>query len=794
MVTSGIAASDGRRRVAAVMLLALAACACRSTRPASSARRPADARADVAHLHVLMVNGGGSREQNYQSHLLHLRALYALLQRAGVPSQRMALYVSDGADPAPDVALREAQPEADFWLLEGSPLAARLRTPVTFESSVVPGTVLAPATRADITRWFDTAGRKLRRGDTLLVYVTDHGSRNADDPTNNAITLWGSGERLPVRDLAAMLHMLDPGVRVVVLMSQCYSGGFAELPSARSSGALPDGSTCGYFSSTPDRPAYGCYAENRGRDNVGHSFHFIEALAESGQFAAAHTDVLVDDDTPDVPLRTSDVFLDDLLLRAAQKEGVEPAAFIDPLLRQAWSHPESWEPELRLLDRIGHAYGFASPRSMQELQEQLARIPDLAAQMRTQHTAWEGALESATGANVDRFLAGHPAWQARLEATAATDAQLEDPRALTNALLHDLAPATRASPETHRRLGVLHQRAEDSASIAYRMDVRSGVLLRMRAILVTVAGRTYLETRGSAEERQAYDALRRCEELAIPPAPMPAEARLAQPEPFPPLEDDLRIGARVTPAWMGIQFRQASQATRASSKLAPGASAVLAVYDGSPARQAGLQPGDIVLGPRGKPFQERDQIREWTMLSHVDEPVPLEVRRGDQQLTLTLVPKPFPQKWPTLPGPPKVGSPAPPLHLGAYRGTPPMSLAKGTPHLLFFWATWCTICKSALPEIAAFERERGVQVIAISDEDRSRLDPFFVGHTGPFPATVAIDENRQAFLAYAVSGMPTFVLVDGTGTVRSYATGYSPAKGLALEGWTWSARPQQPAG
>ena len=68
-----------------------------------------------------------------------------------------------------------------------------------------------------------------------------------------------------------MLATLDPGVRVVALMSQCYSGGFAELANARSTGELPDGSTCGYFSSTADRPAYGCYPENRGRDNVGHS-------------------------------------------------------------------------------------------------------------------------------------------------------------------------------------------------------------------------------------------------------------------------------------------------------------------------------------------------------------------------------------------------------------------------------------------------------------------------------------------------------------------------------------------
>src|SRR5262249_18880100 len=193
-----------------------------------------------------------------------------------------------------------------------------------------------------------------------------------------------------------------------------------------------------------------------------------------------------------------------------------------------------------------------------------------------------------------------------------------EPRALTTALLRDLAPATRANPETHRRLGVLHQRAEDSESVAYRMDVRAGVLLRMRAILVTIAGRTYLESHGSNEERQAYDALRRCEALALPPVPLPRAARPAPGEPFPSLEDDLAIAARVTPAWMGIQFRQVAEEKRASGKLAAGAATVLAVYDGSPARQAGLEPGDIRLGPHRKPFQEREQIREGTRLALID--------------------------------------------------------------------------------------------------------------------------------------------------------------------------------
>ena len=53
----------------------------------------------------------------------------------------------------------------------------------------------------------------------------------------------------------------------------------------------PAGNVCGYFSSTAERPAYGCFAENRGKDAVGHSFHFTQALASSGRLADAHAAV-----------------------------------------------------------------------------------------------------------------------------------------------------------------------------------------------------------------------------------------------------------------------------------------------------------------------------------------------------------------------------------------------------------------------------------------------------------------------------------------------------------------------
>src|SRR5262245_17550461 len=248
----------------------------------------------TGRLHALLINGGTAPEVNFQSHLLHVRRLTELLLKAGVPRESISIFSSDGAAPAPDVAVREAQPEASFWMLKGTPLDGVLRTPVDLENSVVPSMNLSPAQAPDIARWFATTGKKLRKGDTLLLYVTDHGTRDPKDPRNNRISLWGKDASLSVDQLVADLAQLDPGVRVVTLMSQCFSGGFARIYEARRA-AGGQGGVCGYFSSTADRQAYGCYPENRGKDNVGHSFHFLDTLARGASFPAAHREVLITD-------------------------------------------------------------------------------------------------------------------------------------------------------------------------------------------------------------------------------------------------------------------------------------------------------------------------------------------------------------------------------------------------------------------------------------------------------------------------------------------------------------------
>src|SRR4029453_4594221 len=97
---------------------------------------------------------------------------------------------------------------------------------IQYESTAVPGFAVKAATRAEVERWFATAGTRLKGGDTLLLSVTDHGTKNDGDLRNNRITLWGKGQSLSVAELRVLLARLDPRVRVVLLLPQGYSGSF----------------------------------------------------------------------------------------------------------------------------------------------------------------------------------------------------------------------------------------------------------------------------------------------------------------------------------------------------------------------------------------------------------------------------------------------------------------------------------------------------------------------------------------------------------------------------------------
>jgi thiol-disulfide isomerase/thioredoxin len=789
-----------RAVLAVVVSLLIAACGS-SARPApvpgftlGAPEAPsAAASREPPRVRVLMINGGGNPSINYRSHLMHLEQLHDLLTRAGVSPGRISVLASDGGDPGADLATREVQPEGDFWRLSGTRVERWLRTPVTVVDSRLPNVAIEPATKANVTRWFEAISRELGADDVLLLYVTDHGTRHGPDPLDNRITLWGNQEWITVRELGELIALLDPGVRVVSLMSQCFSGAFAELGAVRSREDGPTPNVCGYFASTADRRAYGCFPENRGVENVGYAFEFMRALERTGRFSDAHDAVLVDDDTPDVPIRTSDVYLESLIREDAQSRGVTLEAGADDLIREALKGPAAWERETRLLDRIAQATGSFSPRSLAELDELGRRLPEIDQQLTLVTRAWGDALGDANASNLEGFLLANPDWASRLAEPAL--ARLDPPavRSLTSSLLSDLTGFSARDASLERRVNALNTRGEGAKAASYRMQVRLAVVLRMRTLLLSIAGRQLLKGRGAAAQKSTFDGLTICEDLTFPGLGAAEGAAGERDSPpasasYPPFEEDVRLTREALPGWMGIRFKDPDEGVRRRQSLPPGASMVAVVFPDSPAQAAGLEPGDIVLGAPGEPFRSKNQVRAWTMLSEIGKPGELEILHEGRKKRVALVPAPFPVKWPALPGPVQIGAAAPDVPLESYRGSVATHLRKNSKRLLYFWATWCKPCKAALPELLAFEKEQKVPVVAVTDEGRDVLDAFVKAATAVLPKAVAMDPLRRAFVAYGVSGTPSFVLIDEHGKVAWSQVGYVPGRGLSIPGWSWSGR------
>jgi len=732
------------------------------------------AAAEAPRLEALMINGGGNSSVNFQSHLLHLRELHELLLASGIPADRVSVFAADGPDPAADLAVRDVSAD-DAWLLDGTHLAAHLDTRTRYIDSSVNGVELRPATRKALTAWFEDAAERLRDGDTLLLYVTDHGTKNVEDSANNAITLWGRGEDLSVEALGELLAKLDPGVRVVALMSQCFSGAFANLRGRDN--------TCGYFSSTDQRPAYGCYPENFDKANVGHSFRFIEALRENPSFPDAQRRVLVSDRTPDVPLRTSDLYLQEMLEREAEAQELGLNELVDRLLDEAWADRAAWEPEIRLLDSIGQAFGFFSPRSLAEIAELADALPEVSRELERFAVAWNAVRRNLNVEILLDFLQSRKKWARRVDAKALDGIDEDERRRLASGLLENLARHTEQDAPVAARLALLNRNSELSRAAHYRMQVRLGALLRMRAILTDVAGRIWLERHATDDQRAGHAALLECEALTLPPSEIDAGPS-PELEPFPPYEEDLALTREVLPGWMGVRYRPTPPDVRKKLGLARGATDIAIVFPDSPADRAGMQAGDIVLGTPGVAFDEQQEMREWVVTAPIGEPRPLEILRGDEKLVVDFAAGPYPIETPALPGPPAEGSAAPELkQLETYRGSIDGALASDKGHLLFFWATWCGPCKAAIPELMAFEHASGTPVIAITDERADQIEPFMETRD-EFLQNVAIDARRLSFVAYGVSGTPTFVLVDPEGNVRGTWFGYG-GSGLPFPGWSW---------
>jgi peroxiredoxin len=93
-----------------------------------------------------------------------------------------------------------------------------------------------------------------------------------------------------------------------------------------------------------------------------------------------------------------------------------------------------------------------------------------------------------------------------------------------------------------------------------------------------------------------------------------------------------------------------------------------------------------------------------------------------------------------------------------------LSALRGKVVLVNFWATWCPPCRKEMPDLATLHSEfgpRGLVILAISDEELAKVEPFVKQHSYPFP--MLLDPGRTVHTLFGVDGIPKSFVYDRDG-------------------------------
>lgn len=130
-----------------------------------------------------------------------------------------------------------------------------------------------------------------------------------------------------------------------------------------------------------------------------------------------------------------------------------------------------------------------------------------------------------------------------------------------------------------------------------------------------------------------------------------------------------------------------------------------------------------------------------------------------------------------------VSGPAPILQGALLDGKPFALAAKPTqPVLVYFWATWCPVCRAEQGTIEAIAHDHP-NVITVAMQSGSRDDVMKHQREQGLSFPVLNDPDGRISAAWGVHAVPASFFIDTNGQIRFVEIGYTTGVGLRLRLW-----------
>ncbi len=275
---------------------------------------------------LLTIGGGYEPAGNQASLEANVLFFQQVVSEQFPPTVEHQIFFADGFDTEEDLQVMspKAEPASPTIALLESAFAID-RPSLTYRNHQVPN-ISGPISPKSVRNGLDGIAEKLSDGDRLFVYVTAHGAPgNSKDLMNTSITCWRK-QPLNMKTFSEWLDRLPSGVPVVLVMAQCYCGGFANtiFEGGEPSKGLAKAVRVGFFAQRFDLPAAGCRPDIEndeeyssyfwgaflGRSRIGKKAEGVDC-DQNGRISLeeAHSYAVGASQTIDIPLRSSDMFL-----------------------------------------------------------------------------------------------------------------------------------------------------------------------------------------------------------------------------------------------------------------------------------------------------------------------------------------------------------------------------------------------------------------------------------------------------------------------------------------------------